>query len=254
MRPFSVLRSAPARPRTNGRPRGGAYATAILALASLAALASPVTPAAAQVTYRRLDFGFPSGVSGPYVVNLVDGSTFGTSLPGVFPACPGAGCDWDFGVRFGDLPSWRLILPGTQGVTSPVGPAERGVVGTGPSGAVQALALGTIVGESSTFNTNASGANADPLEGLGDQFVGLRFRNEVGGTVHYAWARLRLTAPGRGGTVIDYAFEATPGRAIAVGAGLDVSVVPEPAAVALVAAGLALVGGVTRCRARRVGA
>ncbi len=239
MRPTSFPRRARRR-----AARLAAYLAALLAPALAAA------PAGAQVVYRRLDFDFPAGFSGPYVVNLADGGTFGTFLPGVFPSCPGPGCDWDFGLRFGDLPSWRIILPGTLGVTSPVADAARGVVAAGPAGRALALTLGTLVGEASTFNTDVFGADADALAGAGEQFVGFRFRNEVGGTVHYAWARLRLTLPAAAGTVVDYAFEATPGRAITVGDGIPANVVPEPATLALVGAGLAA-GALAAGRAAR---
>jgi hypothetical protein len=233
--------------------RGAARALAVASLTTVLAAAA-AAPAAAQVVYRRLDFTFRADFAGPFVVNLVDGSTFGTALPGVFPTCPGPGCGWDLGLRFGNAPNWQVVLPSTFGVVTPVAAAERGVVAAGAAGPVQALALGALVGPASSYNTDPSGVGADALLDLGEQFIGLRFRNEVGGTVHHGWARILLTRPLASGTVVDYAFEATPGRAIAVGAGLPVEVIPEPGTVVLVAGGLAVVGAGTAVRARPRGA
>lgn len=249
MHPWSSHRG-PARSCPPGR------ALLVACLTTQLGLAFTVTPAAAQVVHRRLDFTVPAGVPSEGVVNLVDGSTFRTPLGGLpsSPSCPGPGCDWDFGLAFGETVNWRVVLPRARGVTSPVAPEQRGVVATSATGTVQALASGALVGEASTFSTNESGVSADPLIGLGEQFIGLRFRNEVGGTVHYAWARIVLTSRPAFGTIIDYAFEATPQRAITVGAGLPpVSVVPEPGTMVLVASGLALVGGVARRRRAAAG-
>ena len=249
MRPSSFPRCDPARSRTAGR------APLVACMAALLAPALAATPAAAQVVYRRVDFTVPAGIPSEGVVNLVDGSTFRMPplLPGTRPACPGPGCDWDVGLSFGETINWRVVLPGARGVTSPVTPEQRGVVAASATGPVQALAPGALVGLASTFNTGEFSASADPLIGLGEQFIGLRFRNEVGGTVHYAWARVLLAERAASATVIDYAFEATPQRAITVGAGLPASVVPEPGTVVLVASGLALVGGVVRRRRTAAG-
>ena len=250
MRPSSLHRCGPARSRAAGRAR----LTACMAALIVPALAA--TPAAAQVVYRRLDFTVPAGIPSEGVVNLVGGSTFRTQLGGLpsSPTCPGSGCDWDFGLAFGETVNWRVVLPRARGVTSPVTPEQRGVMATSATGTVRALASAALVGEESTFNTNEFGVSADPLIGLGEQFIGLRFRNEVGGTVHYAWARILLTSRPAFGTIIDYAFEATPQRAISVGAGLPpVSVVPEPGTVVLVASGLGVIGAIARRRRAAAG-
>ena len=245
MHPSSLPRHHPARSRMASRAR------LVACMAALLAPALAATPAAAQVVYRGLDFTVPAGIPSEGVVNLVDGSTFRMPIfaPGTRPACPGPGCDWDFGLTFGETVNWRVVLPGARGVTSPVAAEQRGVVATSATGTVQALAPGALVGGASTFNTGEFSASADPLIGLGEQFIGLRFRNEVGGTVHYAWARILLAERAASATILDYAFEATPQRAITVGAGLPpTSVVPEPGTVVLVASGLALMGGVARRR------
>ena len=250
MRPSSFPRRDPARSRMASR------ALRVACMAALLAPALAATPAAAQVVYRRLDFTVPAGIPSEGVVNLVDGTTFRMPplLPGTRPACPGPGCDWDFGLSFGETVNWRVVLPGARGVTSPVSPEQRGVVAASATGTVQALAPGALVGLASTFNVGEFAASADPLMGLGEQFIGQRFRNEVGGTVHYAWARVVVTGRSASATIIDYAFEATPQRAITVGAGLPpVSVVPEPVTAVLVASGLALVGGVARRRCAAAG-
>ena len=245
------MRLSSIRPRDLARVCPPARGLLAAGLAAHLALAFTVAPAAAQVVYRRLDFTVPAGIPSEGVVNLVDASTFRMPLgaPAARPSCPGPGCDWDFGLAFGETVNWRVVLPGARGVTTPVTPEQRGVAAASPTGTVQALAPGALVGLASTFNTNEFGTSADPLIGLGEQFIGLRFRNEVGGTVHYAWARIALAERAASATVIDYAFEATPQRAITVGAGLPpVSVVPEPGTVVLVASGLALIARVARRR------
>jgi hypothetical protein len=71
-------------------------------------------------------------------------------------------------------------------------------------------------------------------------------------TLHYGWARITLPTTGDG-VLIDHAYNATPGAAIAAGdMGGPAAVVPEPSTYVLVGTGLATLGAVARRRARAV--
>jgi hypothetical protein len=121
------------------------------------------------------------------------------------------------------------------------------------------LAGGAPVGPASTFVSGGSSfpyplltyrdpTGAYPLatqweNGVTDGFLGLRFN--IGANTHYGWIRLNMglgdPVPAYPTTIVDWAFEDTPGTAIDAGAGI-----PEPttvgslAALAIGAAGLRL--------------
>ncbi|RYG86076.1 PEP-CTERM sorting domain-containing protein, partial [bacterium] len=106
-------------------------------------------------------------------------------------------------------------------------------------GGVAALAPGTIISGSSTFNAatplGTAVATGTPV------YFGFRFRNEganlastADDTVHYGFAQVILTQ-GRPGTLVRYAYESTPLAPITVGA----SAVPEPATLAALGLGAA---------------
>lgn len=69
-------------------------------------------------------------------------------------------------------------------------------------------------------------------------FMGAEF--DIDGNTHYGW--IRMSVIGGGGTILDYAYESTPGQ------GLVAGVIPEPSSAPLLLIGLTLLFS----RARRV--
>ncbi len=179
--------------------------------------------AQAVVVYSGpVNLAIPNTTAGLYL-NVLDGSTF--TGPGTFPTVPGPGANFDFNV-FGST-SWTFFSPGTSGQSNVVPTTSRGYVSATTTGAASNLALGTLIGPASVFNTGSPSASAVTTGSAA--LVGFRFRNEgsdlastADDTVHFGWARISLVA-GAPGTLIDYAFESTPLTPIAAG------VVPEPA-------------------------
>jgi hypothetical protein len=208
-------------------------------------LAVLVPAAQGQVVYSGiLNLAVPNTGTGLFV-NVVTGSTY--TGPGVFPVCPGPGCGYDFNL-FGSS-AWDFFNPGTSGqpAPTPVPAAEKGLVAATTTSAAASLAIGTVIGTSSTFNTTAV-VSATNLVGGSDRYFGFRFRNEGGGnSVHFGWARVRLVN-GQAGTLVDYAFNATANASITVG---PTVVIPEPSTYALIGTGLAMLVAVRCRRARR---
>ena len=214
-------------------------------LAATLVLPLVASAASAQVVYSGpLNLAVPNTLTGLFV-NVLTGTTY--SGPSAFPTCPGAGCNYDFNI-FGTT-TWSLFAPGSSGQSpAPVDPSQRGFVAASATGDALALSEGTLIGGASVFNPGqaVSGVN---LVGGTNRIFGFRFRNEAASTVHYGWARVRLTN-GAPGTLVDYGFNATAGASIAAGDMGMTTVIPEPATVALTGAGLLAVGGLAARRRR----
>ena len=204
--------------------------------AAAAALGGMLATGSAQavIVYSGLvNLAIPSTVAGLYV-NVLNGTSF--SGPGVFPTLPGPGSNFDFNL-FGTA-SWSFFSPTASGQSAPGVPdTSKGYVSASATGAGLNLAPGTLISGASVFNVGSPSAAA--LTTGAPAIFGFRFRNEgpdlnvaTDDTVHFGWARVRLTA-GVPGTLIDYAFESVPLT------GIQAGVVPEPGTWMLMGLGVA---------------
>jgi hypothetical protein len=100
------------------------------------------------------------------------------------------------------------------------------------------LAFSIPIDGSGTFAAGASASSNHIGSGPGKFVIGTPgyvgfAMNPGGGPDHFGWMQVILNNSPSGGTIVDYAYESTPGVAILAGA------VPEPAAAASFAFGLA---------------
>ena len=206
-------------------------------LGALALSLSAVSAASAAVVYSGpVNLTVPNTTTGLYL-NFLDGTTY--TGPGVFPVLGGPGANYDFNI-FGTA-TYSLFAPGTSGESAPAVPAtSRGYLTDAAGNPAVNLAPGAPIGPTGIYNT--AGGSASNLTTGVPALLGVRFRNEgpdlttdADDTVHFAWVRLSLV-DGQPGTLIDYAYESTPGTAILAG---DIGV-PEPASLGLLAAGAGL--------------
>jgi hypothetical protein len=190
---------------------------AMSAMASLMAIASPAH--AVVVTYTGPPITIENSIDGLYL-NVVTGST----------SVGNAGWDMNIYNNSDGLAFFARIAD-----------AANGYVGSFDE--VASLAPGSTVGPASSFivQTIAGGIGANAFLTPGDRFFGFRFTSEGTNTVHYGWAQMRNGATnGFPAAILSYAFESTPN--------LGITVVPEPATYALMALGLAAVGGIAARR------
>ena len=188
-------------------------AAAMMAFAPSAHAIVVVSPAANIVV--------PANVAGIYI-NVISGAAGAATTPG-----------WDINPWGGTFLSFFNPVAPTGGVY---------VVGAGatPSN----LAIGSVVGVGSIFGSGA--ASFTPGWNLNaTNYVGFRFLNEGNGSVHYGYASIAVGSAVTNRTVSQIFYESVPGASI--------SVVPEPASVAMMLLGGLVVGGVA-LRRRRIAA
>lgn len=193
----------------------------MLALATvLGWVAAP--PAQAQVVYSGVvNLAIPNTTAGLYV-NVINGTTF--SGPGTFPVLGGPGANYDFNA-FG-ASAWTFFSPTSSGQSAPTVPTtSRGYVASTSTGPAVALSVGQLIDGSSIFNTGSPSGSA--VSTGAPVLIGFRFRNEgadlgsaADDTVQFGWARVVLS-PGQPGTLIEYAYEATPQVGILAGVLVD---------------------------------
>lgn len=202
----------------------------LAAWAAAAALAAAIPAAQAEVRYSGvLNAAIPPDLTGLYV-NVVKAELY--AGPHSYPATFDPAYAFDFNVY--KEPGWTLLSSNLSGQPKIVPASARGFV-LDAAGSLN-LAEGELIGPSRSFTVSLL---ADVPVDQTSLLVGFRFLNEGAlmfdrddDTVHYGWFRVQLPASGMG-TLVDYAYETTPGTALIAGA------VPEPASVALMASGLA---------------
>jgi hypothetical protein len=186
----------------------------LLPLISCLVVASVASGAVVYSGVQNLNV--PVNSDGLYL-NVVSGITSGTQ-PGTFDTAP-----W-FNPFFG-------------GEDIAVGVLSQLVLTGG--GNVVNLGAGTLIDSSSDFGAGGFGASAIIGPALANfqlttpGLVGIAFKQTVGGPVHYGWIRLTINNVSPGGTIVDWAYENTPGAPMYAGA------VPEPNRVLLLGLGFA---------------
>lgn len=131
------------------------------------------------------------------------------------------------------------------GAASPSGIMATGTPGT--TATALALAFGASISAAGQFNQYQTVGTA--FYRTGQEYVGLRFLNEVTGVINYGWVLLSTTAGnGFAASVLGYGYENT-GAAITAGQTAAVTAVPEPGTTAML--GLGLVGLVAASARRR---
>lgn len=188
--------------------------------AAAACVAGTVAPqqADAAIVYSGLkNLALPGSTGAQLYINLVTGATGSGAV-----ALP----DWDIAPYGGGLrsqPSYAMatVLLGADTANLPSGTDISGASNlAAATGGIQ-----TVLIPSTTTGYIGFKFNPDSLNG---------FTPAPNGTpTNFGWLRMTTNAAG-GGTVVDWAYESTPGVAIAAGA---TSSVPEPSALSCLAMG-----------------
>jgi hypothetical protein len=194
---------------------------AAVAATSCAGLTSDIPQASADIVYSGVvNLNIPYTTNGLYL-NVVTGAinepgnTGGGSVPG-----------WD-------LNPWGS---GSLSFFNPAAPAGGVYVQRTGGGATANLPAGTLIDAGSLYGAGAgSQTGNEAFIAPGDNLVGFRFLNEANSQVHYGWMRINLQGNTLGNTgartVVDYAYESSPGVGIGAGA------IPEPSSLAALAMG-----------------
>jgi hypothetical protein len=177
------------------------------------------------------NLALPAVGGGQLYLNFVTGQTY--------PSIPSqTGLDWD-------------IAPYGGGSSNQ---SSYGLKTVDLAGNSAILAPGTAIGPVSNFFAGPGGSQPNLIPDGTVGIIGFIFDiASVDGFAvsttftNYGWFRLEVNAA-TGGKIVDWAYESTPGLAIAAGA------VPEPSALGLLAMGAMGVGGLRRRRAARTSA
>jgi PEP-CTERM motif len=183
--------------------------TAIGAAAG-AAMMMTASSSFAAIVFNPINLPIPATLDGLYV-NVVTGAT----------STVGSVAGWDIN------PYGATSMQFFTSTLAPNTPTTTGTIST-------PLAFGAPIGPASTFTTGVITPTAS-LWNLNstNNYVGFRFLNEAGSTVHYGWMQIGFGATVTQRTLVSYAFESTPLTALQAG------VVPEPGTYALMGLGLA---------------
>jgi hypothetical protein len=200
-----------------------------LCAAALAGAAVGVPQAArADVVTFNGPFDVPQTFSGIYI-DLATGLVTGT---------PTGNPGWDFN-PYSNGGSFAIYWEGTPGIAA-------GVL-TGPGSMMYAdLGPGAVVGPGSDFSNLLQVPNAtDNFIPAGNHILGFRFFNEGTNAVDYGYVTITSSGPANGGfpiTVQSWSFENNGG---------SITVVPEPATVALLTLSALALGAVGMRRWRK---
>ncbi|MBN1953055.1 MAG: T9SS type A sorting domain-containing protein [Bacteroidales bacterium] len=82
------------------------------------------------------------------------------------------------------------------------------------------------LGFAMVFSTSSYGTPAGSFAGQGDKILGVKFY--IGSELHYGWIRINIPAEVNTITIIDWAYDETPGRGIKAGAMVESSDVTGP--------------------------
>jgi hypothetical protein len=191
-------------------------------VAGMAILAMAAGTRAAVIQSGTLNLSIPATSDGLFV-NVQAATVY--PGPG-FPTFPGPGSNYDFNPYYSS--GWQFFGPGSSGMSPSVAAAARGYVAGTTSGPATRLALGAVIGPASVLNTSSvvAGSNFSGQTG----YLGFRFRTEPDLAIHYGYALVTLPTTQTAGTLVSYAYESTANTAI--------TIVPEPASLALLGAGV----------------
>jgi hypothetical protein len=195
-------------------------ALAVTALATLVAI-----PAHAVVVTNLTPINVPNTFDGVYI-NLLTGATgtSGASVPG-----------WDIN-PYNSGTALSFFWNGT-----PAG-SSGGVATAATAGQYIDLPMGSFVSGASTFTAITAAAATVQFQSPGTHYLGFRFFNEATAAVNYGYLAYQSNGSnGFPGTILGWAYDNS-------GAGITVSVIPEPGTYALMLAGLAVVGGIAARR------
>ena len=198
--------------------------TSIALAIGAGALFAAATAHAQVVNSGIVNLNIPATTNGLYLnvvngANNLPGSTGGSTVPG-----------WD-------INPWSATGMAFFSPSAPVG----GAYVITAANNVTNLAAGSLVGGTNTFGSGTTAFQSQWLLNSSNNFFGFRFLNEAGGTTHYGWAQIAFGASLTNRTLVQYAFELTPGASIAV--------VPEPSTYAMM--GLGVLGLMAAARRRK---
>jgi hypothetical protein len=198
---------------------------AAAAAATGAGVVGPVENADAAVVYSGpVNIAVPNNIDGVYL-NVVTGQTgsSGAGVPG-YDINPYSAAAGNFNLWGPDTATWK----------------SNGGVIAGPYN----LPDGTVIDGTGTYFRPGGGTNVGLEMNLNSDrnCLGYEFVNEAGGGTHYGWVRFQFGADAGTRSIVGYAYDDV------AGAGIGCGVVPEPAALGLLAMGAA---GLAAARRRR---
>ncbi len=195
----------------------------LVAALGAVALAAPVADAGAAVVNVNTTISVPNNFDGVYL-NLLTGTT-GSSGAGT--------AGWDINL-YNSGTTLSFFFAAT--------PSQASAVASTTTGPYLDLPLGSVISAASTFAQVTAGTATAAFQTTGNHILGVRFYNESTAAVNYGYLRLTSTATsGFPLTITGWSYENT-------GAAITVAAIPEPGTYALMAAGLALVGGIAARR------